>query len=233
MKSKVGIIVLASVLFALCSYAQDRCTVSGRVLDYESKEPIRGVNVIIRGGKLGTMTDTAGYFRLELPNRERRTVVFSHIAYRKEIRIASFDTTREVRFRVYLVPGVINLQEVVIAGKKQVVLSKIAERKALYSFGGDEFEKLGEEDMDRALRYMLPEVVARPEVRQMFDGAGFTLYVDGEFKESVYLDQIDPFKIRRVMVWGYWGKDKNIDAFPIGLPLIRGKYVILVETRQE
>ncbi len=156
MKIKVGIIVLAGVLFALRSYAQDRCTARGRVLDYESKEPVRGVNVIIRGEKLGTMTDTAGYFRLELPNHEQRTVVFSHIAYRKEIRIASFDTTREVRFRVYLVPGVINLQEVVIAGKKQVVLSKIAERKALYSFGGDEFEKLGEEDMDRALRVHAP-----------------------------------------------------------------------------
>lgn len=225
-------ICLLNILGPVWLLGQERWTVEGRVFDDETRLPVTGVNVVVRGEKTGTATDTTGYFSLAFFSLKPRIVAFSHIAYKKEARRVSPDSTRTIGFLVYLVPDTIRFKEVIVAGKRQVVPSKSAETAALYSLGGDEFERLGEEDMDKALRYMLPDVVMRPEVRMRFDAADFTLYVNGEFKESYYLDQIDPFNIRRVMVWGYLGKFKLIDAFPFGMPLIRGSHVILIETKE-
>jgi hypothetical protein len=71
----------------------------------------------------------------------------------------------------------------------------------------------------------------------------FTLYVNGEWKESLTLSDIDPFTIRRVLVWESRGRSvvidsqrrttgygRSINVFPIGMPLRRGKFVVLVET---
>jgi hypothetical protein len=227
-KLMLGIAWLMSLLNV---FGQERVTIKGGVFDGTTEKPVSGANVIVRGGKTGTMTDTVGSFRLELPTREQRVLAFSHIAYQKQIRIVSFDTTTEAEFRIYLLPDTIRFQEVVVTGKKQVVPSKAAEKRAIYRLGGDEFERLGEEDMERALSYFLPFIVNRPEVRMRSSTADFTLYVNGEWKESITLSDIDPFRIRRVLVWDYLGVNKDIDLFPIGLPIHYGMYVILVETK--
>lgn len=77
--------VLAGVsLIALTGAAgQDRTIVRGKTLEQGSGQPIPGVNVIVRGEKKGTMTDTTGSFQLELPTKKSRIFVFSHVAYRK------------------------------------------------------------------------------------------------------------------------------------------------------
>lgn len=233
MRIRHTIFIFLLVVLVCHVYSQDRCSIRGRVLDNVTKDPVSGVNVIVRGEKKGTMTDTAGYFHLELLGRQSRIIAFSHIAYEKEVRTASFDSTDDVRFRIYLSPDTIKLKEIVITGRKQIVPSEAAEKSALYSFSGDEFERLGEEDMERALRYMLPDIIKRREVRMLNESADFTLYVDGEWKESLLIDEIDPFNIRRVKVWGWLGKFGDIDAFPIGYPLHRGNYVILIDTKQK
>lgn len=233
MRPRFKTLVLANLLFVLSSFAQERCVVKGVVLDDETTKPVPNVNVIVRGKKMGTTTDSAGYFRLGLPARDEFVLVFSHVAYQKVTRSVSSGAPTEIEFRIFLVPEAIKLQEVVVTGTKQIVPSKAAERRALFSFGGDELERLGEEDMEKALRYMLPDIVRRLEDRMMYDAADFTLYVNGEWKESICLDEIDPFSIRRVLVWGLLGIKMDIDVFPNGLPLRRGKHVILIETKQE
>lgn len=215
----LGVVSLMSLLNVV---GQDRGTIKGRVLDHATQKPVSGVNVIVRGGKTGTMTDTAGYFRLELPDRQKHIIAFSHIAYQKETRLVSFDTTREVVLRITLFPDTLRLQEYVITGFRRIVISEAAKRRALWTIGGDEFEKLGWDDMEKALKYMLP-------FQQ-----NFTLYVNGEFQESHVLRELDPYTVRRVMVWEMLGPghNKTIDIFPIGMPLHTGTHVISIETKQ-
>lgn len=141
--------------------------------------------------------------------------------------------TREAGFRVYLVPDTFRLGEVVVTAKRQLVPTKAAEQRAVLTIRGEEFERLGEERMERALKYFLPFIVKRLEERMKNGGEDFTLYVNGEWKESLTLDEVDPFSVRRVMVWEYWGIAKDIDMFPLGFPPHGTKRVILIETSQK
>lgn len=212
--------------------SQLKYSIRGRVLDRETGEPIPSVNILVRGEKVGTFSDTSGYFKLQIPTSQSRIVVFSHVAYRKIARAVAFDSTFDMRLRIYLDRDTIPLKEVVIVANKQRMPTEAAEKTALYSISGDEFERIGEEDMERALAYLVPGVVARREVRMLRDSSDFTLYLNGEFKESLSLDEINPFTIKRVKVWGYLGYFKDIDVFPVGFPLLRGRYVVMIETRQ-
>ena len=223
----IGVFCVASL------FGQGRYVMRGRVLDRETGEAISSVNVIIRGEKRGTVTDTAGYFRLALPTPEKRIVVFSHITYKKETRSISFDTTSEVTLRIYLVPDTIRIHEVLVEGERQIVPSETDRKMALYTLNGDDFERLGEDDMERAMRYLLPQIIRRPELRMRSDTADFTLYVNGVWKESIYLDQINPYEVRRVTVWGPLGHFKDMDFTPLGFPLLRGRFVVLVETKSK
>jgi hypothetical protein len=211
---------------------QDRTIVRGTTVEQSSGQPIPGVNVILRGEKKGTVTDSTGAFRLELSFNRARIMVFSHIAYRKETRLVSFDSTHDVVLRIVMVSDTISLNEVVVMGARQIVPSKEAEKRAAYSIGGDEFERLGEEDMERAMSHFLPFISTRPESRMSSSSADFTLYVNGVWKESIVLSDLDPFSVRQVLVWDYLGINRDIDLFPIGMPVHTGQYVVLVETKE-
>jgi hypothetical protein len=88
-------LILAGLALTFLSIAagQDRTIVRGMTVERSSGQPIPGVNVILRGEKKGTVTDSTGAFRLELPSNQARIMVFSHIAYRKETRLEIRATT--------------------------------------------------------------------------------------------------------------------------------------------
>ena len=237
--SSRGVVRVAMIFFGLLGvvgpsvmWGQVHWKVEGRAFDDATRLPIPGVNVIVRGERVGAATDTTGYFSLTFTSSGPRILVFSHIAYKKRAYRVSPDSLNLVGGLVYLIPDTIRFSEVVVQGKRQVVPTKSAETAALHTLGGDEFERLGEEDMERALRYLLPEVVKRSDRRMRFDSEDFTLYVNGEFRESHTIDELDPFNIRRVMVWSSGGASGTIDLFPIGMPLLRGNFVVLIETKE-
>jgi hypothetical protein len=195
-------------------------------------KPIPQVNVVVRGEKFGASTDSGGVFRIELPRGKEYLLVFSHIAYRKVTRRVSLDEVKEVDFTIYLSPEPVKLQEVLVTARKQFAYSRAAEQRALFHMDGIEFERLGEEDAEKAMMYLLPSIVKPLEVRMSRAAEDFTLYVNGEWKESIFLSEADPFRIVRVLVWEAPGVLDPIDLFPLGLLLHRGRrHVVLIETK--
>jgi hypothetical protein len=244
MRLRAEWVIIGTIVSTLSAFAQETIVVTGRVFDQETQKPVVSANVILRGEKKGTITDSTGSFRLELAAQQKHILAFSHVAYRKETRELAPGASKEIEFRIYLVPEPIYMQEVVVYGNREAVLTKAAEKRAIHSIGGEEFEKLGEEDMERALIYFLPDVVNRLDKRMASNADDFTLYVNGDWKESLTLSDIDPFTIRRVLVWEQLGRKtdidsqgktagygRGIDVFPPGMPLRRGKFVVLVETK--
>jgi hypothetical protein len=61
-------------------YGNDGSTVSGRVFDASTKEGLPGVNVMVQGSMIGTVTDIKGNYSLTIPNNASG-LVFSYIGY--------------------------------------------------------------------------------------------------------------------------------------------------------
>ena len=211
------------LLLLICGFTQDsraqnKVIINGAVVDAETGKAIYAVNVTVRGSKIGTATDSLGQFKFELP-KGSFVVAFSHIAYKKVIKGVIVDRQASITLRVQMTPSSVELPEVTVTGKKP-----FAEQRALFSLTGTEFERIGDSNMDRAMHYLLPNIIYTWDVRMRYPSRDFTLYVNGEWKESIYMTDIDPFSVRRVLVWdGEWS--------PIGLPLRRGKYVVSIETK--
>jgi iron complex outermembrane receptor protein len=104
---------LLLMLMATISYAQT--SISGKVTD-ENGDGLAGVNIIVKGTVLGTITNTDGAFTLEIKDPPPLTVVFSFIGYAtQEISITEAATTSlDVKMAVQTMLG----QEVIVSGNR-------------------------------------------------------------------------------------------------------------------
>ena len=64
-------------------------TVSGRITDSETGEPMPGVNVLVKGTSTGTITDVNGNYTINVPEPKNSILVFSFIGYStKEVSVS-------------------------------------------------------------------------------------------------------------------------------------------------
>jgi TonB-linked SusC/RagA family outer membrane protein len=96
--------------------------ITGEVLS-ESNETMVGVNVILKGTKQGTTTDSEGKFYLVIPEDHAETgvLIFSFIGYASE----DYAIDGKRHFKVMLYPDIITLQETVVVGYGTVKKSDI------------------------------------------------------------------------------------------------------------
>ena len=86
-------------------------TISGIVTDLEDNEPLPGVNVLVKGTTIGTVTDVDGNYRLTVPD-DAETLVFSSVGYTsQEVAI-----NNQTVINMGLAPDVQSLSEVVVVG---------------------------------------------------------------------------------------------------------------------
>ena len=85
-------------------------TVSGQVSDAQG-ELLPGVNVLVKGSSIGTVTDVEGRYSLEVPN-EDDTLVFSSIGYLTQ----EVPVNGRTAIDVALAEDVLSLEEVVVVG---------------------------------------------------------------------------------------------------------------------
>ena len=86
-------------------------TVSGEVTDVESGESLPGVNVVVKGSTIGTVTDIEGSYSLSVPDGET-ILVFSSVGYLgQEIAVGNQSTVN-----VTMNPDIQSLSEVVVVG---------------------------------------------------------------------------------------------------------------------
>jgi TonB-linked SusC/RagA family outer membrane protein len=122
MKKTLFLIFLISLGFAL--HAQDPVKISGIIKDAVTKEELIGVNVMILGTSIGTVTDVNGNFSLSVPSNG--SVKVSYIGYQtQEIKI-----TDQKTLNILLAPESKMIDEVVVVGysvqKKRDVLGAVS-----------------------------------------------------------------------------------------------------------
>jgi TonB-linked SusC/RagA family outer membrane protein len=107
---KLGRLLLTTVfLTCLVGFAVAQRTVSGKVTDAETRAPLGGVSVIVKGTSTGTATDAEGNFKIELKAGES-VLAFSSNGY------LSRDVAASANMVVALEVDVRALQSVVVTG---------------------------------------------------------------------------------------------------------------------
>ncbi|MEL0454674.1 SusC/RagA family TonB-linked outer membrane protein [Flavobacteriaceae bacterium SZ-1-7] len=89
--------------------------ISGSVVDATTNEPIPGVNVLLKGSRLGSTTDFDGNFTIKLPGNEA-ILIFSYLGYKtQEIKV-----NKTMELHVKMEVENLGLDEIVITGYQTI-----------------------------------------------------------------------------------------------------------------
>ncbi|MFC4871630.1 TonB-dependent receptor [Negadavirga shengliensis] len=104
--------------------AQDMVNISGNVSDADTKEPLIGVNILVKGKVIGTITDVNGNFSLRVNQNPPLTLVFSMVGFAtKEVDVTESNLTDLL----------VNLEEQTMLGQEFVVSASRVEESILQS----------------------------------------------------------------------------------------------------
>src|SRR5690554_6419868 len=86
--------VLTVVSFSPIVTNAQTTTVSGTIRDADTNESLIGVNILVKGQVIGTISDVAGNFNLKVSQPPPFTLIFSMVGYAsQEINITNSNTT--------------------------------------------------------------------------------------------------------------------------------------------
>ncbi|MEP2026054.1 MAG: TonB-dependent receptor [Reichenbachiella sp.] len=116
---------LSLVLGGLINFgALAQTTISGSVVDSNTRETLLGVSIVVKGKVIGTISDTDGNFKLSVSSAPPMTLVFSMVGY----------TSTEIEINDANVQGLeISLEESAILGQEVVVSASRVEESILES----------------------------------------------------------------------------------------------------
>lgn len=125
--SKYFLLVFLLTMGVELSYSQN-FTITGRVFDKQSAEPLVAANIRVLGTTKGTTTNMEGHYRILLP-AGNHTIVISYLGYNSDtlrVMLRSEEITRDVLLR----PAVLAMPEVTVYGTAGDPADKII-RKAI------------------------------------------------------------------------------------------------------
>jgi hypothetical protein len=124
-------LVVMFVTSIAVGYAQQKKTITGKVVDSQSSETIPFASVFVKGTTIGTMTDTVGVFKLSIP-LQTDSVHFSAVGYISK-KMAIKDMSKNP-LSVVLNPDNINLNTVNVSpddGPMRALFKKITDNKKI------------------------------------------------------------------------------------------------------
>jgi TonB-linked SusC/RagA family outer membrane protein len=141
--NKIFIFIL-TISFSFYSFAQSD-QVSGTVLDSETKDPLPGATVLVKGTTIGTTTDFDGNFSLS-DISVNSTLVVSYLGYTDtEIKI-----TASATYQILLNASANELQEIVVVGYGTQTKKEVT--GAVTVLGAENIEKLNPTRIEQALQ---------------------------------------------------------------------------------
>ncbi len=116
LKIREGVFTLMLLVSLGTGVVHAQTTISGTVNDMDTKETLVGVNILVKGKVIGTITDLSGNFTLNVAQEPPLTLVFSMVGYSpKEVEITNANTANlEIELGEQTMLG----QEVVISASR-------------------------------------------------------------------------------------------------------------------
>ena len=141
---KKTLLLLAFVVTTFALFAQTR-TISGKIIDAATKEPLAGATVLVKGTQTGTATDANGKFTLEVPV-SAKTITISYIGF-----ISRDFSVNNTNWNVSLETADILGKEVVVTSSRvaesiktaPVQIEKMTSREIKSAASGDFYQSIG------------------------------------------------------------------------------------------
>lgn len=192
---KLIIVLLASLFIPVAGNGQ---TFRGIVRDSKTGEALPYANIGIQGKQLGGVSDQFGRFSVSFEAAASNdVVVISYVGYaRKQFRVSELDMTQE--HLVQLVPIVLQLDEIVVDGKRESVTLGNKGKTSRHTGWGDFSSSRG-----RAIGLLIPAYDVPVRVNQLF------FHVDAcEFDSA--LVRINFFVYQQEQLIPFASQQKNI-----------------------
>jgi iron complex outermembrane receptor protein len=114
-KLRVSVFTMTLLVSLISSQAFAQTVVKGNIIDAETKETLVGVNILVKGKVIGTITDLSGNYNLSVTQDPPFTLVFSMVGYvTKEVEITNGMTTLDMALTETSILG----QEVIVSASR-------------------------------------------------------------------------------------------------------------------
>ena len=137
--------VLTVISLAFAAYAQEQ-TITGTVTSQTSDEPLPGVNVLVKGTTVGTITDIDGNYQLQT-DTENPILQFSFIGYTSQ----EIEVGGQSSVDIALAEDVASLEEVIVTAQG-IEQEKKALGYAVSNVEGEKLEQQPQADVGRILQ---------------------------------------------------------------------------------
>ena len=117
LNKKIFCIFLYLIFIIPCIYAQ-HYTISGYIVDKESRETIIGATVVIQGTTKGAATEIQGYFQITGVESGSYTLLISHVSYQPSSRKIMLENKSLLLDEIPLIPNTQILDEISVIGVK-------------------------------------------------------------------------------------------------------------------
>lgn len=145
--------------------------IKGKVADSSTGEPLIGVNIVVEGTTIGTMTDINGSYSIDVPSQDA-VLVFSFVGYLSQKVTVSGRSAIDIS----LTPDVKSLEEVVVVGygtvKKRDLTGSVATIKS------DDITKTASSNAIQSIQARMPGVDIQQKSGE--SGAGLNITLRGQ-----------------------------------------------------
>lgn len=136
-------------LFLSTSITQQSIIVSGTIISASDGESLPGVNVLIKGTSVGTVSGVDGQFTIEVPSKQS-VLVFSFIGFETLERVVG----EEALINISLTPSMTSLHEVVVVGYG--TQEKISVTNSVGTLGSEELVRRPVTSLQQAMQGTVP-----------------------------------------------------------------------------
>ncbi len=215
MNSKKYILYIIIVLSSFCTFAQEKCTLSGTIIDASSNETLIGVNVVLPSLKTGVTTNEYGFFSITVP-KGIYTVQVSYLGF--QTLEESIELNQNIIRNFNLSGNETVLKEVIITDNKTKIDIKKPEM-SVNKLSISAIKKmpvvLGEVDV-------LKSILLLPGVTNAGEGAsGFNVRGGGADQNLILLDEATIFNSSHVFgFFSVFNPDaiKDLKLYKGGIP---------------
>ena len=175
MKTIKGLLTVALLLFGSILFAQS--TISGKVTDSKTGDPISNASILVKGTKIGTASDASGNYQLAVP-KGNTTLIITSIGYKaREVTVSGAVNNITLEDA-----GTKNLEEVLVVGYgtkiKKDLTGNIAQVK------GSEVQNMPVTNLNQALQGRAAGVFVEAQSGKLGEGVKVLIRGSGSISAS-------------------------------------------------